>query len=178
MRSDIHYEKETHNNFLPWVDKISLLQKDFNIIIRPHPKALKISPNLEKDLINKGFLVDKKSDRKIGNLFKVSDLVFCDYGGTLFGAIYLEKPIILLNMKVNSEFIKDLKNNESLDIKMRKDLTNFDSDSNVEIMKLKISSSLNQDYKNKILDVKEKYFGNTKGYLSFKINDFLLDYLK
>ena len=81
-------------------------------------------------------------------------------------------------MDVKSEFIKDLKNNNSLDIEMRKDLINFDSNINVEIMKLKILNSLNLEYKNKILNMKKKYFERSKNNLTFQVENFLLHYLK
>ena len=173
----IHYSKETHINFLPWVEKISELRKYYNIIVRPHPKSLKVLPELKEKLTQKGFFVDTKSDRKIGNIFKVSDLVLCDYGGTIFSAIYLEKPIVLLNMDYKSEFIKDLKNNISLDLEIRSDLANIDLKSRTEEIKLKILNSLDLNYKNKILDMKKKYFGNYRKDLHAEIKSFLLNYL-
>ena len=113
----------------------------------------------------------------ICNIFKVSDLVLCDYGGTIFSAIYLEKPIVLLNMDYKSEFIKDLKNNISLDLEIRSDLANIDLKSRTEEIKLKILNSLDLNYKNKILDMKKKYFGNYRKDLHAEIKSFLLNYL-
>ena len=174
----IHYRKETNTNFSPWIDKIEPLLKDYNVVVRPHPKALKLSSNIEKILNKKNFFVDIKGSRKIGNLFKISDLIFCDYGGTIFSAIYLEKPIILLNMNENSEYIKDLTENISLDLEIRKDLISLDLDSNTEMIKTKILSSLELKYKNKVLDIKNKYLSNYKNNSDFEITNFLLNYLQ
>ena len=104
-------------------------------------------------------------------------MVLCDYGGTIFSAIYLEKPIVLLNMDYKSEFIKDLKNNISLDLEIRSDLANIDLKSRTEEIKLKILNSLDLNYKNKILDMKKKYFGSYRKDLHVEIKSFLLSYL-
>ena len=174
----IHYRKETNTNFFPWIDKIEPLLKDYNVIVRPHPKALKLSSNIEKILKEKKFFVDTRGSRKIGNVFKISDLILCDYGGTVFSAIYLSKPIIFLNMDKNSEYIKDLKANISLDLEIRKDLISLDLNSNTEMIKTKILNSLELKYKNKILDIKNKYLSNHKNNSDPEITNFLLSYLQ
>ena len=119
-------------------------------------------------MTKKNFFVDDKSDRKIGDLFKVADLVFCDYGGTLFSSIYLEKPLLLLNMDNNTQFIKELKINLSLDLKLRNDLINFNIGVNTKEFKNKISYALDSDYNKKILYLKKLYFGNESDYASSK----------
>ena len=62
-----------------------------------------LNPEIARELKKLNYFVDKDHNRKIGELFKVSDLVISDYGGTIFSAIYFEKPILILTLveKVN-----------------------------------------------------------------------------
>jgi hypothetical protein len=174
----IHYPNETSKNFIPWINKVSELSREYNIIVRPHPKLITLNSSIKTDLTKKNFFVDNKSDRKIGDLFKVADLVFCDYGGTLFSSIYLEKPLLLLNMDDNTQFIKELKINLSLDLKLRNDLINFNIGVNTKEFKNKISYALDSSYNKKILHLKKLYFGDEKETLSSdKIVRFLLNKL-
>ena len=113
---------EEADNINLWINKINALTKNYNIIIRPHPKTLMTRPNFVNKLNKLNYFVDKEQNRKIGELFKISDFVISDYGGTLFSAIYLDKPILALNLKNDSEFVKGLKDNFSLDLIIRKKL--------------------------------------------------------
>ena len=158
----IHYKKETFKNFLPWIDKIHKLNNDYNIIVRPHPKAVNLNYEIVNTFKQKNFFVDLNSERKIGDLFKISDMVICDYGGTIFDAMYLEKPILLLNMENKSVYVKELIENLSLDIELRKHLYNFDTDVDYKTIKDKILLTFGNEYKEKILFLKKKYFGDIK----------------
>jgi len=174
----IEYLDESGKNFMPWLNKISQLNSEYNIIIRPHPKLIRFNRNIKTDLTEKNFFVDIKSDRKIGELFKAADLIFGDYGGTLFSAIYLEKPLVLLNMDNNCQFIKELNINLSLDIKLRNDLINFNTNVDIYELKKKLSYALNSEYEKKILNLKKFFFGSKKDYVSSKnISKFIQGYL-
>ena len=84
------------------------------------------------------------------------------YGGTIFDAMYLEKPILLLNMENKSVYVKELSENLSLDIELRKHLYNFDTDVDYKTIKDKILLTFGNEYKEKILFLKKKYFGDIK----------------
>ena len=175
----IHYPDETSKNFIPWIEKISFLNKKYNIIVRPHPKLIKINDKIKNNLEKKGFFVDDKLDRKIGDLFKVSDLVLCDYGESLFSAIYLEKPMVLLNIGKNLQYYKDLEFNLSLDHKLRNDLINYNTIADINELEKGIFNSLSTEYSKKILNLKKLFFGNLNDYNSPRdITNYIQSFLK
>ena len=71
-------------------------------------------------------------------------------------------------MDDNSQFVKELKINLSLDLKLRNDLINFNIGVNTKEFKNKISYALDPDYNKKILYLKKLYFGNESDYASSK----------
>ena len=174
----IYFPGETLSNFLPWIEIISKLNDKYNIIVRPHPKSLNANKNILKILSKKNFFIDTKPDRKLGELFKVSDLALCDYGETIFSAIYLEKPVILLNTNKYTEFVKQQINNLSLDITLRKEIMNLNlEDANNEI-KIFFSKASDIEYVNLIKKLKNNYFGDKKNYSTTEeIRNFILHLL-
>jgi len=174
----IHYPKEQDQNILLWVKKISAFTSAFNIIIRPHPRTLASNIDLELKLKDLNFFIDTNPDRDIGNILNISDLILGDYGGTIFGSLYLKKPLILLNISKKFEFINNLAISDSLDLELRKFLINFNEDISYETMNEKIQYSNSKKYQNEINNVKDKYFGETNLDLNNSTKKFLLDFLK
>ena len=174
----IHYPKEQDLNILHWIKKISVFTSAFNIIIRPHPRTLASNIDLELQLKALNFFVDTNHDRDIGNILNASDLIIGDYGGTIFGSLYLKKPLILLNMSQKFKFIKNLVISDSLDLELRKFLINFNEDVSYEIMDKKIQYANTKEYQNEINNVRAKYFDETDLYLNNNTKKFLLDFLK
>ncbi len=160
-----------------WIKKIKEIQKNFNVIIRPHPKTLMLNPKIVRELKKLNYFVDKDHNRKIGELFKVSDLVISDYGGTIFSAIYFEKPILILNISRKSKFVKNLINNLSLDISVRKKLINFNPNISSEELKRKFKLLKQKKYKRKIHKLKKYYFGVERGNTIVRLKKYLLKYL-
>lgn len=156
----IHLENEKLSNFIPWIDKISLLNREYNIIVRPHPKALRVKPDIESLLKSKGFILDLKEDRRIGTLFKIADVVLGDYGDSVFTAIYFKKPIILLNINKDSEYLLLLKKSKSLDLELRNSLLNLNIDVKLKILKKNICKSLSKNYISAVKNLYKKHFGH------------------
>ncbi|MDC6482421.1 CDP-glycerol glycerophosphotransferase family protein [Pelagibacteraceae bacterium] len=152
-------KNEEYNNINLWIKKVTSLQDEYNIIIRPHPKTLMTQPDIEKELKKLNYFIDKDPNRKIGELFKVADLVISDYGGTIFSSIYLKKPLILLNLKKNSRFVAELKENRSLDLIVRKKILNLNPNDKVEKVLKYVNISKKLQYKKLIIELKKKYFG-------------------
>ena len=126
MDSNIYsLSRRTRQNILFWKNKISVLTADYNIIIRPHPKSLASNQSLKSKLKDLNFFIDTNPVRDLATL-NISDIIMCDYGGTIFGSLYLNKPILLLNISTKLKFVENLVNNKSLDIKLREFLINFD----------------------------------------------------
>ena len=175
----IDHENEENQNIYLWYKKIEFLQKDYNIIIRPHPKTIASEPNIEKVLKKSNYFVDKDPNRKMGDMYKISDLIIGDFGGTIFSAIYLNKTVILLNMPAKSKFVEGLEESNSLDLELRKNLIGLNLSNSKEIIAQKINYARKSYIKNKvILKLKKKYFGNYKNNLNLNTKNFLLKYLK
>lgn len=174
----IDLNNENDLNVKLWFKKIIFLRKSFNIIIRPHPKTIISNNNILKELANEKFIIDYNSNRKIGDIIKHSALVFCDYGGPVFSTIYLNKSLVLLNLPNTSKYNLNLKTNQSLDITIRQELISLDINSSENEILKKISLSLKNKYKKKIIKVRSKYFGPTKPYSVDQLSDFLIKLIK
>ena len=83
-------------SIIPFAKEISGLMADFNVIVRPHPISLRrelVAIELLKSL---NYNIDRDATRDMNKLFKVADFIFCDHGGSPFGALYLGKKLVLL----------------------------------------------------------------------------------
>ena len=74
------------------------LRERCNFIVRPHPLSFRKSPDEIALLRSLGFLLDDKPARDMNKLLKLSDVMLCDYGGSAFGAVYLRKRMVLLEV--------------------------------------------------------------------------------
>jgi hypothetical protein len=80
------------------------LTDKYNVILRPHP--LEIDPQYSRynqkvyDIVNSDkFIVSNNPYQNMSELYLIADYVFCDYGGTIFSALYVDKNILLMNHK-------------------------------------------------------------------------------
>lgn len=81
-------------------------------------------------------------------------------------------------MPNTSKFNLNLKINQSLDIAIRQELISLDINSSENEILKKISLSLKNKYKKKIIKVRNKYFGSTKPYSVDQLSDFLIKLIK
>ena len=173
----MNYQDEELLNIFSWIENISNLCREYDVIVRPHPKSIKANFSIIEKFSKKGFFIDQLSNRKIGNLFKIADLVLADYGGAVFSAIYMEKPLLLLNIDENSKFFHERKNSSAEFILRNEIVSVYPGASHSEIRD-KCNQALSEEYKKKIVKIKNKYFGNEKETLSSdKIVKFLLNKL-
>lgn len=76
----------------------------FNFIARPHPLSFRESPDQVELLRGLGFRIDGEATRDMNRLYRIADAVLCDYGGSAFGALYLGKRMILLDVPGSSNW--------------------------------------------------------------------------
>jgi len=74
------------------------LRGRYNFIVRPHPLSFRKSPDEIALLRSLGFLLDDRPARDMNKLLKLTDVMLCDYGGSAFGAVYLRKRMVLLEV--------------------------------------------------------------------------------
>ena len=97
--------------------EISLLRRDHNIVVRPHPHIRDNDPENYKKLFTEDFnYIDDNTDDNV-QLYALADLMIFDYGGSMFGALYLNKNLAFLDMKVesrNNKYLGDLSSEDYL----------------------------------------------------------------
>lgn len=105
-------------------DVMGSLCEAYNVIVKTHPLMAAREP--EKLDVLKAYNFHSVITKAFDNLdlFRLADLVVCDYGGTAFGAIYLDKPLLLFNLP---DAEKDpLVGEDSPDLTLRQEIINFD----------------------------------------------------
>jgi hypothetical protein len=117
-----------------YADVMSRLSEKYNVVVKTHPLSEAAEPLRLKRL--KTFKFTKVITDIFDNLelFYIADLVVSDYGGTAFGALYLDKPLLLLNL-LNAEK-DDLTGSGSPDILLRKHIINVNENERSSIGKL------------------------------------------
>ncbi len=83
---------------------ISSLKNDYNIVIRPHPSFKSKEPEIYKKLFTVDFnYIDQNADEDNVPLYVLADLMLFDYGGPMFGALYLNKNFAFLEMDLEAK---------------------------------------------------------------------------
>lgn len=77
---------------------ISGLTRKFNVMVKLHPLMVSEEPERVRRLKAHPYtaLITDSYDNL--NLFRIADLMLCDYGGSPFGAIYVGLPFLLLDV--------------------------------------------------------------------------------
>jgi CDP-glycerol glycerophosphotransferase (TagB/SpsB family) len=70
----------------------------YNLIVRPHPFTFRKKPEDIALLRSLGYRLDDNPVRDMNKLYRLTDFMLCDYGGSAFGAVYLRKPMVLLDV--------------------------------------------------------------------------------
>lgn len=165
---------EKNKNIELWIPKLLFLKKNYNLIIRPHPKFNLDNSILKKKLVFHNLIIDNKLDQKIGNIIISSDIILCDYGDAIFSSLYLNKPIILLNFLKDSYFVRSLVNVNSLDIKTRSQFINLNLSCSQRDIRESVENCLNRNFKKNILKCKKNIFGSKKADNASKLAKILL----
>ncbi len=153
------------SNIYEWIELLQPLTGDYNIIVRPHPKRVEAGAGkLVETLQNGGFKVDRVIDRDMSELYASSDFVLCDYGGTIFSAVYTDCNLLLLNHSGHQE-TAELRST-SVDIKVREKLINLDQNgkdnSSENLARILGDKELWRSEKEKRTEVRDTYFGGVE----------------
>ena len=165
----IEEKNEVSQNISLWLEKISKLNEDYNLIIRPHPKNLIIDRDLKEKIKTNHFFIDEKADRKLAELYIFSDLILLDYGSSVLSSIYLKKNFAVLELPGNFEYIQRLKKTRAIDFEIRNEIDYKNVIGlNDQLYLKKIESILNNPNLRDINLLKEKYFGKKKSITSLE----------
>ena len=167
MPSRLDWERPNYQNIIDWLDILNEDILDHEIILRPHPHCLQQDPSLLPLLKSYKCRVDTKKGRELGALYQISDLIVCDYGGSLFSATYMMKPVVLLN-SLHHQTVS--KSNE-LDLMKRNNFRQFDVNNKYEL--LRFLEKLNKETLNELRVLssanKTEFFGDHVSYEKLKI---------
>ena len=171
--SHLNHKLDEDRNILDWYEKISFLNKSYNLIIRPHPKTLFRNPSILNKLKKRELNIDIDHNRSLKEMIVSADLILADYGGIIFDSIYLNKKVVLLDMLNSYGFVKMLKENNSLDISIRENLVCMKVDETKNQILSNINEALSGRYQEIINKNKSIYFGEKKGLNFYQLINFL-----
>ncbi len=147
-----------------YADVMSSLCNQYNVIVKTHPLSATNEPESLKPLEHYGFTKVITNVYDNIKLFYCSDYVFCDYGGTPFGALYLDKNLLLLNLPGAEH--NDLTGEDSPDINLRQDIVSVDIENRWHIPSLLADESLWEMQKIQRKNLRGLYFSPSYGFSS------------
>ena len=177
MPTHINNFNEENENLKNWIHKINFLNNYYNVVLKPHPKTLSTNKKFLDQLKKLNYVLDENFDKKIMECILSADLILADYGSIPFDTIFLKKKLVLLNLRKNTLFEKDLIYNESLDILLRNDVQNLNIDlSETEILK-KINIKMIKNDSQDLNNLKIKYYGKKINLNFYETKKFLVNKL-
>lgn len=153
-----------------FAELIAGLKQKYNIIARPHPIAFRTEPENIALLRSLNFTIDDNAVRDMNKLYKLVDYVLCDFGGSAFGAIYLGKKLVLL----------DVPDTEACD--WVAGASNFELRDSVPIVSVEDFQNINdllsndrmwEQWESKMRALSNKYFADYRGTSSRKAAEIL-----
>ena len=167
--SRLDWEQPNFQNIIDWLDVLDERLLNKQIILRPHPHCLQADLNLIGLLKTKNIRIDDVKGRKLSSIYRFSDLIISDYGGSIFSATYMCKPIILLNSK-NHNLINV---SNELDIKARNRFLQFNLNEKNQLRDFLSNFDLNMVEKHSQISLKNKLelFGNPVSLENYQMNE-------
>lgn len=137
----------------------------YNVILRPHP--MEIDPQYDRykknvqDIVNSGrFIISSDPYQEMSDLYLIADFVFCDYGGTIFSALYVNKKIILMDHDLVS---MDRGVYESTSMEVREYLPTISEIKGCDIDRKILDSRFWDNGSENKKKARRKYFGSHEG---------------
>ena len=145
-----------------FADAMSALSVKYNLVVKTHPLAAVEEPERLEQLKKLTFtkVITEIYDNL--NLYTIADWVVADYGGPAFGALYLDKPLILLNMP-NAEN-DELTGFDSPDILLRESIVNIDQQQRWQIEDLILQNNVWQQQKESRRKLRQQHFCPSYGF--------------
>lgn len=142
----------------------------FNVIVRPHPLSFIQEPAFIAQLERLGFRIDRNATRSMNELYRVADVVFADYGGTPFSAIFVGKNLFFLDVPGADELPMNA-GSTVLDLKKR--LPVLGADDFVTLPNLLASDEFLARNRQRVDELFGTYFGGQRGGGSARLADYL-----
>lgn len=117
-----------------YCDTLAALTDRFNVVVKPHPYTVTGEPDRMARLHAAGFthVIDTLYDNL--KLLSLADWIVCDYGGPIFGTIYTDQKLLLLDLAGASDHA--LVGPESPEIRVRRDIISTETTNPDEICRI------------------------------------------
>lgn len=145
-----------------YADVMATLCSTYNVIVKLHPLSSDAEPHVISELAQYRFTAVITTVYDNLALFRCADFVIGDYGGTPFGALYLDKPLVLLNVPAAAD--DPLMGDDSPDILLRKDIANVDEHRRWELPSMLADTALWEAQATVRQRLRQKYFVNSYGF--------------
>lgn len=133
----------------------------YNVVVKLHPLYQKHDPEGVKALQSMGFNAVLAGSEDNVPLLRLADWIFADYGGSLFAAMYVGKPLLLLDVPDSS--LHWTMGEESPDLLVRETLLHIDPASAHTIPQLLEDAQLWQQQQEKAQQIIAQYIYPFKG---------------
>lgn len=137
-------------------EEIANLSNKFNVFVKPHPGTILYEKKRVEKLKSLPFTFLFQENIDNGELFSIANFIISDYGGTPFGAIYLDKNLLLLNVP-NIEDDINIKGGSS-DIDLRKSIKNLNINDDLSLAQIFEETDYWNEQKSARRELREKYF--------------------
>lgn len=162
-----------------FLNVIETLTNYYNVLLKPHSACFDEIFNLNKILTKFPNIRIIKNEINSAELLNIADYVFCDYGGSVFTAIYNDKNVLFLNSD-NKDYLTQPYpfGFDSPEVLLRKEIINFDTNcSGNEIIKALQDNNIWEKQKEIRKSIKERFFTITEEPASKKIANKLIEFL-
>ncbi len=84
----------------PFMKAVQGITDRFDVVVKPHPLTTTKEPDRLQLLRDSGLVLVTDELLDITDLYAAADCVVADYGGSIFSALYVDKPIVLLDSEL------------------------------------------------------------------------------
>jgi len=156
---------QNESSIISYINFLKLLDKRFNLVLRPHPKLKYTKFDYFKLLKDSGLNLDLNPFRKLHNLFNISNLIIADFGSSVLEAIYLKKKILIYNWQDEENHRIKFDKMNSLDGLIKNELLNTNNIQINDYSKYVYDLIRNKDYQSKVENLNLNLFGEEKQYM-------------
>lgn len=145
-----------------FADSVAALCDRYNVIVKTHPLSVNSDPQMLAILDQYRYTAVITHVYDNLSLLRCADYVVCDYGGTAFGAIYLDKKLILLNMPDADQ--DSLTGDASPDVLLRQEIVNLDMENRWQLPELLADASIWEAQEKTRAQLRRRHFAPTFGF--------------
>lgn len=174
MPSRLDWLADPDANVKVWLRHIEGLSHTYNIILRPHPHRFRDNPAFYKMISQSSIVVDTDASRELLGLYASADLVICDYGGSIFSALYCNKTVVLLNIPDRPAALNSNSEVYARNILPSFDITDEAIEDNSILMPLTSTTQLSS-YQKSSLKARQYFFSATSKSGLINASKFLVD---